>query len=363
LSPGTLGYERKRSNAPAKRYPLNRRRFEEYGFPLYIDDRIIPEDKSTLFICSGMQRVGHKFTSPDGSVYGSLQSCVRTNDLGLAWIAHRALERGASRRRQVAADNALATPAEARKMATDCPQQLTLWNLGTQQVTVDFDGGRVVSDAGLLAIRQLDKTLGVLAELASRLPDPRAQKYVTHSGERLLTQQVYQILAGYPDCNDAQQLRADPLFQTLADLAPDGDQALASGSTLARFQQAYTRRDAELPPEERPVLREVDAALTRRLKLLNDYLPELFMRTRRTPPAFIIIDLDPTDDPTHGQQILTGFHGYFEQHQYFPLFAFDGTTGFPWRPGCGRARSTPVVGPWRPCKSWCSTCGRPGRKC
>jgi alanyl-tRNA synthetase len=83
LSPGTLGYERKRSNAPAKRYPLIRRRFEEYGFPLYIDDRIIPEDKSTLFICSGMQRVGHKFTSPDGSVYGSLPSCVRTNDLGL----------------------------------------------------------------------------------------------------------------------------------------------------------------------------------------------------------------------------------------------------------------------------------------
>jgi Transposase DDE domain group 1 len=237
-------------------------------------------------------------------------------------------------------------------MDTDCCEQLTLWNLGRQQVTVDFDGGRIVSDAGLLAMRQLDKELGVLAELARRLPDPRAQKYVTHTGERLLTQQVYQILAGYPDCNDAQQLREDPLFQTLADLAPDGDQALASGSTLARFQQAYTRRDAELPPEERPVLREVDAALTQRLKILNDYLPELFIRTRRTPPAFIIIDLDPTDDPTHGQQILTGFHGYFEQHQYFPLLAFDGTTGFPlaaWlRPGtvhasCGAVDTLQVL--------------------
>jgi alanyl-tRNA synthetase len=83
LSPGDLGYERKRSNAPAKRYSLILRRFEEYGFPLHIDNRIIPEDQSTLFICSGMQRVRHKFSSPDGSVYGSLQSCVRTNDLGL----------------------------------------------------------------------------------------------------------------------------------------------------------------------------------------------------------------------------------------------------------------------------------------
>src|SRR5713226_2157750 len=99
---------------------------------------------------------------------------------------------------QVAADDALATPAEAQKMDTDRCEQLTLWNLGTQQVTVDFDGGRIVSDAGLLAMRQLDKELEVLAELARRLPDPRAQKYVTHSGERLLTQQVYQILAGYP---------------------------------------------------------------------------------------------------------------------------------------------------------------------
>lgn len=61
------------------------------------------------------------------------------------------------------------------------------------------------------------------------------------------------------------------------------------------------------------------------------------MRTRRTPPTSVIIDLDATDDPTHGQQVLTGFHGYFDQHQYFPLLAFDGDTGFPlaaWlRPG------------------------------
>jgi DDE family transposase len=85
------------------------------------------------------------------------------------------------------------------------------------------------------------------------------------------------------------------------------------------------------------VLREVDAALSQRLKILNDYLPELFIRTRRQRPGCIILDLDASDDPTHGQQILSGFHGYFDQHQYFPLFAFDGDTGFPlaaWlRPG------------------------------
>ncbi len=222
-------------------------------------------------------------------------------------------------------------------MATDCAHQLTFWDLGRQQVTVDFEGGHVVTDTGLLPLRLLDKELAVLATIAARLPDPRAQPFVTHTREALLTQEVYQILAGYPDGNDAQSLRDDPLFQTLVDVSPEGSHALASGSTLNRFHQAYTRRQADLPWEQRPVLQEIDAALTRRVAILNDYLPELFIRTRRTPPGFVILDIDPSDDPTHGQQVLSFYHGYFEQHQYFPLFVFEGETGFPlaaWlRPG------------------------------
>lgn len=158
-------------------------------------------------------------------------------------------------------------------MIPDCTMQLTFWNLGSQQVTVDFQGGALVTDAGLLPLRQLDRQLGVLADIAARLPDPRAQHLVTHSCEALFTQDVYQILADYPDGNDAQVLRHDPLFQTLVGVSPDAEQPLASGSTLNRFQHAYTRRPAHLPREERPVLREVDAAQTHRLKLLNDYLP------------------------------------------------------------------------------------------
>jgi hypothetical protein len=112
---------------------------------------------------------------------------------------------------------------------------------------------------------------------------------------------------------------------------------LASGSTVNRFHHAYTRRQAEVPLEERPVLREVDAAQSQRLQILNDYLVELFLRTRRRRPLYLILDIDPSDDPTHGQQVLSCFHGYFDQYQYFPLFVFDGETGFPlaaWlRPG------------------------------
>src|ERR1700736_6679140 len=213
----------------------------------------------------------------------------------------------------------------------------TLWNLGPQQLCVDFQGGRLVADAGLLAVRALERPLRVLADLAPRLGDPRSPKFVRHSVEALLTQEVYALLAGYPDSNDADELRDDALFQILADVHPDAERPLASGSTLARFQYAYTRRQAALPSEERDVLLEVRAAQLQRLKVVNQYLPELFIRTRTTPPTELILDVDATDDPVHGRQALSGYHGYYRQHQYLPLHVYEGHSGFPlavWlRPG------------------------------
>ncbi|MBO0883645.1 MAG: IS1380 family transposase [Mycobacterium sp.] len=222
-------------------------------------------------------------------------------------------------------------------MVNEQHQHFTLWNVGSQQLHVAFDGGCIVSDAGLLAVRALEKPLRVLADLAQRLPDPRSPKFIEHSVEAILTQEVYQILAGYPDFNDAHSLRVDPLFQILADVSPDADNPLASPSTLSRFQYAFTRRQAELPLEDRPVLREIRAAQTGRIKILNAYLVDLFVRTRRTPPTEIILDVDASDAPVHGRQTLSGYHGYYRQHQYLPLFVYDGATGFPlaaWlRPG------------------------------
>lgn len=213
---------------------------------------------------------------------------------------------------------------------TQCTEQLELFEVGRQQVTMTFDGGQIVSDAGLLPIRDLDKKLGILAEAARRLPDPRTEKAVTHTAEDILTQQVYQILAGYPDGNDAQLMRDDPLFKTIVGKDPrHADESLASGSTINRFQHAFTRREAEKPIEEREVIFEVRRAQVERINAINDFLIDLFVRTRKKQPAHIIIDLDPTADPTHGQQQLTMFNGFYDQHQYFPMMMFEGTTGFP----------------------------------
>ena len=114
-------------------------------------------------------------------------------------------------------------------MATDCQVEFTLWKVGPQEVHVDFAGGQIVSDAGLLALRDFDKKIGFVAGLAEHWPDPRAQANVEHSAEALLTQQIYQILGGYADWNDAQALRDDPLFRTLVGVSPDDERPLASG--------------------------------------------------------------------------------------------------------------------------------------
>jgi hypothetical protein len=135
---------------------------------------------------------------------------------------------------------------------TECTTQLELFEVCRQQVTLDYEGEGIVSDAGLLPVAKLDRELGILAEAASRLPDPRMQEFVTHSAEQILRRQVYQILAGYSDGNDAQLLRHDPLLKTLVGVDPRLDgRRLASGSTINRFQHAFTRREAEKPIEVR----------------------------------------------------------------------------------------------------------------
>src|SRR5437879_12248825 len=140
-----------------------------------------------------------------------------------------------------------------------------------QPVTVVFDAPDIVSDTGLLAVRDLDQRLGYLADLARRLPDPRAQAFVTHSAEEILAQQVYQLLADYADCNDADALRRDPLFQILAAAEPDPKQPLASGSTMARFQYAFTRRQCAIPEADRPAFAERYQARTERIRTLTAF--------------------------------------------------------------------------------------------
>jgi hypothetical protein len=168
--------------------------------------------------------------------------------------------------------------------------------LAAKPIVVEPQQAQLTSDAGLLPIRQLDERLGMTAQLAAALADPRDPRTSEHSFLEMVRMRVYGILADYADQNDHDVLRYDPLFKLLAGRSPD-DGELASQPTLSRFENA------------------IDVPSLRRAQ---DVLIDQFIASFSTPPRRLTFDIDVFDDPTHGQQQLTFFHGYYGQYQYLP---------------------------------------------
>ena len=189
-------------------------------------------------------------------------------------------------------------------MATECYSQL---GFGFQpKLVVDFAGGTLTTDAGLLLVREFDEQLGLTGDVVGRLSDPRDARYVTHELDALVRQRLYQIAAGYEDVNDADRLRHDPTLQIVA---ADGRTPLGSQPTLSRLENAI-----EWPAIQRLARTGVDWFCA-------------YAYGRDEHPADLILDLDSTDDPTHGTQQLALFHGWGDQHMYHPLLWFEGRTG------------------------------------
>ncbi|MDA8216054.1 MAG: IS1380 family transposase [Dehalococcoidales bacterium] len=172
---------------------------------------------------------------------------------------------------------------------------------------VAFDGGRLTSDGGLPWLAQADEELGLCAAFAGLIPDWRRGP-VRHSLQALVRQRVFQIACGYEDQDDADTLRSDPLLKLVCGRLPESGTDLASQPTLSRLENAVDMR----------------TCYRLALALLDIYLQE---REREGRPRRILLDFDSTDDPTHGDQEGTAYHGYFAQHMYHPLLAFDGDTG------------------------------------
>jgi hypothetical protein len=168
--------------------------------------------------------------------------------------------------------------------------------LTSKAVVVEPGAAQVSSDAGLLPFRQLDERLGLTRQFAEVLSDSRHEGYVDHSFLEMTRMRVYGILADYPDQNDHDVLRSDPIFKLLCDRTATGDD-LASQPTLSRFENA------------------IDVASFWRLR---DVFIDQFIASFPAPPRRLTVDMDPFDDPTHGGQQLTFFHGYYDQYQYLP---------------------------------------------
>jgi len=190
---------------------------------------------------------------------------------------------------------------------TECNRQsIRFTRQGRRRVEADFDGGRLVSDAGLLMIREVDRRSGLTASLADCLSDPRQPAKIRHDQPTMLAQRIHAIAAGYEDGNDHQALRHDPMLQLCAGLDPVEGATLASPSTLSRLEHRVTRRDCVAMHE-----------------VFVDHFITSF-DTREGPPKQLILDFDATDDPLHGKQEGRFFHGYYDHYCYLPLYVFCG---------------------------------------
>ena len=178
-------------------------------------------------------------------------------------------------------------------------EQLTFTSIKGRQVSADFGGGEVSSDGGLLLVREVDRKLGLVAEIAGRLSEPRESGKVQHQNETMLRQRVMALIAGWEDLNDAATLRTDAVHQ----VAAGSDEALASAPTLCRFENRQDRAAAWA---------------------VNQILVEQFIASQVKAPAVLILDFDATDTPVHGKQEGRFFHGYYDCHCFLPLYVFCG---------------------------------------
>jgi hypothetical protein len=167
----------------------------------------------------------------------------------------------------------------------------------SKPIDVERSDAPLSSDAGLLLLRQFDHRIGLTQQFADALHDPRDPKRTEHSFRDMARMRIFGILAGYEDQNDHDTLRTDPIFKLLTDHSPD-DPHLASQPTLSRFENLI-----DIPS----------------LWRLRDLFIDQFIASFAAPPLTLTFDLDAVDDPTHGSQQLTLFHGYYEQYQYLPL--------------------------------------------
>jgi hypothetical protein len=190
-------------------------------------------------------------------------------------------------------------------MATDCIPQVTFEFQGLRQpVVARFDQAHASSDGGALLLKAIDERLGLTQRLAAGLTDRRQAGKVEHALLELVRHRVFGIACGYADCNDAARLGHDPVHKLLLDRDPLAGPALASQPTLSRFENAVGWQELYLTSVALADL------------VIEHHRARLKGRARR-----ITIDLDPTDDPTHGQQELACFNGHYDTRCYLPLVA------------------------------------------
>jgi len=210
-------------------------------------------------------------------------------------------------------------------MQTECIQQtFEFQGHGRRKVTARFDGGPITSDAGGLLLREVELHTGIIRQLAECFADHRDAELIEHSVEELLRQRIFGLALGYEDLNDHDQLRYDPLLATLVGKQDptggdrvrkrDRGKALAGRNTLNRLELTPRRANAESRYKK----------IVAHAGQIESVFVDVFLQLHRTPPKRIVLDLDATDDPVHGNQLGKFFNGYYKSYCFLPLYIFCG---------------------------------------
>lgn len=175
----------------------------------------------------------------------------------------------------------------------------TAFYRGKTEISVDFSAGDISSDGAVVLLEKLEKRHGLIGYFSRYIQDSRHPLRTVHSVEKLLKQRIYALMQGYEDANDVEHLKNDPLFKDIL----EGE--MASQPTMSRFENSIGKQGV------------FDLCYA----WLDRYVSSLSGRKE------VIIDIDATDDPTHGQQQMSMFNGYYGQFMYNELFFHDGHTG------------------------------------
>ena len=222
--------------------------------------------------------------------------------------------------------NDQAQPPQAKQL--DLPESHSTYLdfpvLGSRQVLASFDGGDISSDGGGLLLRKTEDLTGIIRQFASCFTDHRNPQLTEHTLEHLVAQRVYALALGYEDLNDHDELRLDPLLATVVGKKDptgqdrlrkcDKGKALAGKSTLNRLELTPIGADEDSRYKK----------ITCSTHAVEGLFVDLFLQAYSVPPEQIVLDLDATNDPIHGDQLGRFFHGYYQEYCFLPLYIFCG---------------------------------------
>jgi len=210
-------------------------------------------------------------------------------------------------------------------MKTECTRKYDRFQaLGRREIVAEFNGGMITSDGGSLLLREVEQRTAILSRFSKSFTDYRDERRIEHSVLSLVSQRVIGLALGYEDLNDHDHLAKDQMIAIAVGKSDptgmnrkselDRGKPLAGKSTLNRLELTPAEATAKSPYKKIVVSPES----------IDNLFVDIFLESQATVPHQIVLDVDATDDPLHGNQEGRFFHGYYKAYCYLPLYIFCG---------------------------------------